>query len=221
MKRKMHAPPEGHIESRDLVGLLLESTGEAIYGIDLHGKYMFCNSACVRLLGYKDSAELIGEDMHAKIHHTRADGTPYPREESPIYSAILRGEGSHVDDEIVWRADGTSFPVEYWSFPIRKENYLTGAVVTFIDITERKQVLEQLEVAKSAAETASRANSEFLAQLSHQIRTPLNSITGAIELLIDTELTPEQEEYVRALKNSADSLMTVVDGILNRDSTPG
>jgi PAS domain S-box-containing protein len=89
MKRKIHSPPEGHIESHELAGLLLESTGEAIYGIDMHGKCTFCNSACVRLLGYQNPGELIGQEMHEKIHHTRPDGTTYPRQEGPIYSAIL------------------------------------------------------------------------------------------------------------------------------------
>ena len=80
-------------------GLLLNSTAEAIYALDMLGNCMFCNSACLRLLGYEDPVELMGKKMHSTIHHTRPDGAPYPGDECRIYSAFRRGEGSHVDDE--------------------------------------------------------------------------------------------------------------------------
>jgi PAS domain S-box-containing protein len=101
---------------------------------------------CLRLLGYKDSAEFIGKNMHKIMHHSHADGTVYPDLECRIiYLAFRRGGGSHVNDEVVWRADGTSFPVEYWSFPIHENNLLIGAVVTFIDISERRRVNQALQ----------------------------------------------------------------------------
>jgi len=109
------APAKAWIESGELARVLLDSTAQAIYALDMLGNCMFCNSACLRLLGYEDPLELMGKKMHSIIHHTRPDGTPYPGDECRIYSAFRRGEGSHVDDEVVWRADGTSFPVEYWS----------------------------------------------------------------------------------------------------------
>jgi PAS domain S-box-containing protein len=139
------APDKARLMSGELAGILLDSTGEAIYVLDMVGNCTFCNSACLRLLGYKDPVELIGKNMHTKMHHSRADGTPYPSNECRIYSAFRRGEGSHVDDEVVWRADETSFPVEYWSYPIREKNILIGAVVTFVDITERRRAQHALE----------------------------------------------------------------------------
>ena len=153
------APAEACIESAELERLLLDSTGEAIYGIDMLGNCTFCNSACLRLLGYKDPVELIGKNMHSIMHHTRPDGTPYPSDECRIYFAFRRGEGSNVDDEVVWRADGTSFPVEYWSYPIRKNNLLIGAVVTFVDITERRR-----------AQHALQESAEMFRQLAENIR---------------------------------------------------
>src|SRR5229473_3093155 len=139
------APAKAWVEGGELAKLLLDSTGEAIYALDMLGNCTFCNSACLRLLGYKDPVELIGKNMHTMMHHSRPDGTPYPSDECRIYSAFRRGEGSHVDDEVVWRGDGTSFPVEYWSYPIRESNLLVGAVVTFVDITERRRTEHALQ----------------------------------------------------------------------------
>ena len=82
--------------------------------------------------------------MHALEHHTRADGRPYPIEECPIYIGFQNGQGVHRDDEVFWRKDGTCFPVEFWSHPVFREDRTLGAVITFVDITERKQAEEAL-----------------------------------------------------------------------------
>jgi two-component system, sensor histidine kinase and response regulator len=335
------------IASGELAKILLTSTAEAIYGIDMLGDCTFCNSACLRLLGYKNQVALIGRNMHTLMHHTRPDGTPYPSGECRIYLAFRRGEGSHVDDEVVWRVDGTSFPVEYWSYPIRENNILTGAVVTFIDIserrraehalqqseemfrqlvenirevffiltpdpprmayispayedvfgrpghelytradawmdsvhpedrdrvlsvfeqsirgvatameyrlqrpdgsirwiharsfpiqnsrgklgrivgiaediTDRKGALEEIQAAAAAAEAANRAKSEFLSKMSHEIRTFMNGIIGMTDLLLDTELTAEQTEYLQMVKTSTDSLLTIFEDTLGKPGT--
>jgi PAS domain S-box-containing protein len=125
-------------ESEDKLRLLLDSTAEAIYGIDLEGRCTFCNPACLQVLGYERADELLSKNMHHLIHHTRADGTLFPVEECRIFRAIRTGEGVHVDDEMLWRANGTSFPAEYWSYPQRRGQEVVGAVVAFIDITQRK-----------------------------------------------------------------------------------
>ena len=209
------APAEACIESAELERLLLNSTGEAVYGLDMLGNCTFCNSACLRLLGYKDPVELIGKNMHSIMHHTRRDGTPYPSDECRIYLAFRRGEGSNVDDEVVWRADGTSFPVEYRSYPVRKNNLLIGAVVTFIDITERRQAEVALMAAKAVAEQSNRAKSEFLANMSHELRTPLNGIIGMTDLALETPLSPVQREYLETVRISGDLLLTVINNILD------
>jgi PAS domain S-box-containing protein len=130
-------------ESEEQVRLLLNSTGEAIYGVDLQGNCTFCNPACLRLLGYAE-CDLLGQNMHNLIHHTLPNGNPYPVEECRIYQALRGGQGTHVDDEVLWRADKTNFPAEYWSSPVLRENKLVGCVVTFVDITERQQAQETL-----------------------------------------------------------------------------
>jgi PAS domain S-box-containing protein len=131
-------------ESEDKLRLLLDSTAEAIYGIDLEGRCTFCNPACLRALGYGRIDELLGKNMHDLIHHTRADGTLFPVEECQIFQAFRTGKGVHVDSEVLWRANGTNFPAEYWAYPQRKEQEVVGAVVAFIDITEQKRAVAAL-----------------------------------------------------------------------------
>jgi polar amino acid transport system substrate-binding protein len=120
-------------------GLILDSAGEGIFGVDLAGKLAFINPAANRMLGY-ESDELIGQEVHQKIHHSHADGSGYPKEECPMYRSHVDGTDHHVTDEVLWHKDGTLFPVEYTSMPIKKGGRVVGAVVTFMDIVERKEM---------------------------------------------------------------------------------
>jgi two-component system cell cycle sensor histidine kinase/response regulator CckA len=135
-------------ESEERVRLLLDSTAEGIYGLDLDGNFTFCNAAGLAMLGYAGSGELLGRNAHALIRHTRPDGEAYPMDESGVFRAIREDRGSHAEDEILWRADGTSFPAESWSYPVRKGGSLVGAVVTFLEITERKRAQEALKTSE-------------------------------------------------------------------------
>lgn len=121
------------------VRLLLDSVGEAIYGIDRQGNCTFANPACVTMLGYADQNALLGKNMHWLIHHSRANGEPMPIEECEIYNAFRENRSVHGVDEVLWRADGTHFSSEYWSSPQVDEGEVHGAVVAFIDITARRQ----------------------------------------------------------------------------------
>ena len=202
-------------ESEGRMRLILDSTAEAIYGIDRDGKCTFCNPATLRLLGYQKPEDLFGRNMHKVMHHSHADGSRYAVTECSIYSSLKTGKGIHSDREVFWRADGVAFPSEFWSYPIRKEGEVVGAVVTFLDITERKLAEEALRKSKEEAEAGSRAKSEFLANMSHEIRTPMNGIIGMTDLALDTELTGEQREYLSLVKSSADSLLHLINDILD------
>ncbi len=130
--------------------LILNAAAEGIYGLDLEGRTTFANPAGARLLGY-EATDLTGRSQHELLHHTKPDGTPYPRDECPIYAALADGAVHHVTGEVFWRRDGTSFPVEYTSTPIHEGGRTVGAVVVFRDITERKRAdAEQLRLLRQA-----------------------------------------------------------------------
>jgi PAS domain S-box-containing protein len=116
---------------------LISSTAEGIFGLDLEGVCTFANEACGRLLGY-EIEQLVGQKFHELIHHTKADGTPNRYDECQIHRALCRGSQVHVDSEIFWRADGSSFDVEYWSYPQFHDGVLIGCAVTFLDVSERR-----------------------------------------------------------------------------------
>lgn len=132
-------------ESRERSQLLLDSTAEAIYGINLQGLCTFCNASSLRLLGYSAAEDLIGKNMHDLVHHSRPDGSPYPVKECKLYKAFQAGQEIQHGDEVIWRADGSSFPIEYWSYPIQRNGVTNGSVVAFIDITERKRAENEVK----------------------------------------------------------------------------
>ena len=202
-------------ESEQRSRLLLDSTAEGIYGLDLQGQCTFSNRAALRLLGYSDIDELLGRNLHDLTHHTHADGSRYPASECPVNQTLRTGEACHSEAEVMWRSDGTSFPAEYWSYPIERDGQTVGSVVTLIDITTRRAAQQAMLVAKEAAESANRAKSEFLANMSHEIRTPMNGIIGMTELALDTPLNQEQKEYLQLVRSSADSLLRVINDVLD------
>ncbi len=202
-------------EKEEQVRLLLSSTAEAIFGLDLDGNCSFCNPACIKMTGYDSESDLLGKNMHSLIHHTHADGTPFPQEDCPIVMSYRNGDEIHTDEEVFRRRDGTSFPVEYWSHPIWKNEEVIGAVVTFLDITERKRFDHMIVKAKEASEAANRSKSEFLANMSHEIRTPMNAIIGMSHILLDSETTAEQKKHIEIIKASADNLLSIINDILD------
>ena len=142
-EHKVTAEALKKIEGR--IPLLLNSTAEAIYGIDLQGNCTFTNPSCLRMLGYTDTEQLLGKNMHALIHHSYPNGKRMPVEVCKIYNVFKEKEGIHVDDEVLWKRDGSSFPAEYWSYPQVENGLVTGAVVTFVDVTDRKKIEAERE----------------------------------------------------------------------------
>ncbi|MBK1718184.1 EAL domain-containing protein [Thiocystis violacea] len=131
-------------QAEEQVRLLLESSTEGIFGLDLAGNITFINPAAAALLGFESEA-LIGHPAHPLIHHSRTDGTPLPPEECAMLSAARRDENRHVVNEVLWRKDGSRLPVEYWATPIRRDQRIEGSVVTFHDISARQRAEAEIQ----------------------------------------------------------------------------
>jgi PAS domain S-box-containing protein len=194
--------------------LLLNSTGEGIYGIDNNGLCTFVNIAAAKMLGFEVS-EIIGQNVHELIHYKKPDGSSNPITECPIYQNALLHQSCSIHEDVFWKRDQTSVQVEYSSHPMRDGAKVIGAVIAFSDISARKEVESALMLAKEMAERASLTKSEFLARMSHEIRTPLNGVIGMIDQLIQTEQTPIQSRYTSLARTAAESLMEVINDILD------
>ena len=189
---------------------ILESVGDGIYGLDLEGRVTIVNPAAAQMLGYRQS-EILGRRMHQLIHHTRADGTPYPSEESPIRKSLSLFDTVRVSDEVFWRKDGTCFPADYVARPQLDSQMLDhgkikaiGVVVAFTDTTERHAL--------------NRMKDEFISTVSHELRTPLTSIRGALGLLNGDVLSERPEKAQQMLDiaiSNSDRLIRLVNDILD------
>ncbi|WP_155890850.1 ATP-binding protein [Desulfuromonas sp. TF] len=195
---------------KERVDLLLTSTAEAIYGLDLEGSCTFCNPAALRLLGYHDESELLGKPIHSLIHHTRADGSPYPSNECRISEVLRKDVAIHGEDEILWRADGTSFPIEYWSHPIKGKEKI-GALVTFLDISDRKR-------AEAERERALQELNAFVYTVSHDLRSPLTAIIGFSDFLLEQQKSTQLDENARValaeIQKQAERMSAMMEDLL-------
>ncbi|HZK57250.1 MAG TPA: PAS domain S-box protein [Clostridia bacterium] len=179
--------------------LILNSTAEAIYGVDMDGNCTFCNTSCLKLLGYKHQDELLGENMHLKIHNKHSDRKDFPPEDCYICKAFARGEGIHIEDETLWRADGISFPAEYSSYPQYRNGKIIGGVATFADITERKQFENEIMEAKKQLEDTNKQLYEKQYSLEEQ-----NAVIEELNAQLEEEVEryQRQKEVLRAIINS-------------------
>ncbi len=178
--------------------LILSSAGDGICGLDTAGNTTFANPAAERLLGWT-SSELIGMNQHTLFHHTKPDGTPYPVDECPIYTAYRENKVRHVEDDVFWRKDGSPFPVEYVSTPIVEDGDIKGAVLVFRDITERKQAEMALAAKTAELERSNEELTHFSHIISHDLQEPLHVVTGFLNLLeadYKDKLDDAAEEFI-------------------------
>jgi two-component system sensor histidine kinase DctS len=184
---------------------LLEYADEGIYSVDLNGNCTFINPSALRMLGYNDESQLLGKHIHPLIHHTRADGTPCLDKECRVYTSTRSGKVFHVDDEVLWRADGSSFPVEYRTAPTRVNGVINGSVVTFSDITRRKQVESKLKAAH-----------EVLDQRVKERARRLEKVNQLLEIEIEDRIKTQavlnaEREFIATLLDTVGALVCVLD----------
>jgi PAS domain S-box-containing protein len=176
---------------------LLAASGDGIYGLDIEGRTTFANAAAARMTGW-DVRDMIGKHQHSLVHHTRPDGSPYPAEASPIYASLKDGTGQWVTDEVFWRKDGTSFPVEYISTPIWEDGKLVGAVVTFKDATARKRSEKKLQEYAEQLRTLSRRLLEVQElerrHLARELHDEIGQALTGLNLTLDASRELPEEE---------------------------
>jgi len=182
--------------------LILDSAGEGIYGLDAKGDITFGNAATEKILGWSVE-EVQGKKAHDVHHHSHADGSPYPREECPIYAALKDGEVHRVDEEVFWHTDGTAVPVEYTSTPIMKEGKPDGAVVIFRDISQRVEIERQREDAYAEIKTLK----DQLEQERDYLRDEINISANFGEIIGDSQALKRTLTQIEAVAQTPASVL--------------
>lgn len=190
-------------EMTEQARLILLSAGDGIIGVDLAGRVTFMNDSAGKMLGWRQ-AELKNRELHPAIHHTRPDGSPYKVGSCPMSASLLKGTVSRVETEVLWRRDGTSFPVSYSSRPIERGGVRIGAVITFRDITARRR-LEELR--------------EFLTHaMVHDLNNPLTSIMAGAEMAAECPghiPTCSNREHLSVVREAAVEMKNMLSDILD------
>jgi PAS domain S-box-containing protein len=175
--------------------------------------YIACNAAAAALLGCQERDSILGFDRSMFSPERQADGR-LSGAAMRASDADAQGVGYQRFEWTCQRLDGHEIPIEVTLTPVQ----LAGKQVLFEvwhEITGRKQIEEALRAAKDAAEAADRAKSEFLATVSHEVRTPMNGIVGMTGLLLDTSLDEEQRRYALTVQQSAEALLAIINDILD------
>ncbi len=209
--------------------LILRSVGDGIHGVDLDGNILFENPASARMLGW-EAKDVVGRPSHATIHHSRADGSAYPREQCPIHRTVRDGRTRRVNDDVFWRKDGSCIPVEYITSPLRDDDgSITGAVVVFRDVTERRRAEDairthHLELERRVAErtaelaAANRQLEAFSYSISHDLHAPVRAIEGYASILRRDHadgLQEEAREFLDWISRNARKMSRMIKGMMS------
>lgn len=229
------AARERAIEQQATIAAILNSTASGIYGIDLSGNCNFANPACAELLGYDSPDEFLGKNMHDLIHHSYADGSSFSAQQCPIYTSLQKGAAVRIEDEVLWRKDGSSFYAEYWSHPIYREKTHVGAVVSFHDISDRKaleaiadehlveleeKVRERTQKLAAANKALIKSNEDltnFASHASHDLQSPLRGIAGFANFLKEDfydDLNEDGREFIDRINANVERMQQLINDLL-------
>jgi len=203
------------LETEAKASHILQSSADGLFGMDAKGILTFINPAGCAMLGYA-SEQLVGQAIHSMIHHSKPDGTEYPANECPALASLSLGHTVRVDNEVYWHADGHPVPVMYAAHPIIQNGRITGSVTSFVDVSVQRAAAEAREQALLAAEHLARVRREFIANMSHEMRTPLNGILGFAEIGYRHCAEPEKvRNAFGRIRESGERLLGVINDVLD------
>ena len=209
LTREADARRRDAVRARRDMDALLEATGDGVLSMDLNGRALSLNRAGCELLGYTEG-EIRGRDFHDALHHTRGDGTPRPRSESPVLQALGAGAAApSATGDVLWRKDGSALPVQWSLRPLLDGLVVRGAVLTFTDLTEIREKEEALR-------RAVRVREEVVSVVSHDLRNPLGVVAGAADLLLDLPLgEAERTKQADIIRRSAQRMSRLIEDLLD------
>lgn len=172
------APEQATSDYQSDLRILLDAAADGFFGVDCDGKTTLCNAALLRMLGFEREEDVIGRDLLEVVKLARDDGTLYSRADCPIYKATQSGTAVHMVDEIIYRNDGSHFPVEYSVRPVLRDGQIRGAVCTFVDLSARKQAEERQELLNR--------------ELAHRVKNTLAMVQAIVGQTLRMSPTPQQ-----------------------------
>ncbi|MGD2122533.1 MAG: PAS domain-containing sensor histidine kinase [Gemmatimonadota bacterium] len=208
LMRESEARRQAALRARREADGLLRATGDGVLGMDMDGKCTFLNRAGAELLGYSARA-VVGRSVHEMLHHSRPDGTPFPREDCAIITSLREGKPISGRNETLWRAGREPFPVQVSLRAMKDGIDIRGAVLSFTDMTETR-------AAEDSLRQAVQARDEVLAVVSHDLRNPVGTIFSAASLLLTLDPPPEKRrEHLLAIKRSAKRMNRLIQDLLD------